>query len=149
MSTQGKQSPNILQVDKRGKDTQKTEQLKDYLNGLKYHPPVSEHGTIARSFGVPNYRPIFRADAVRRFINATHSEPTTAATVSNLTGITHKYLCQLKKNLEEAERIKVVGFGQCETTRSHGVQYLSSNPDNWNDDYPKSNQISLFSDDSN
>lgn len=149
MNTQGKQSPNLLCGEKRGKDNQKKEQLKDYLKGLKSHPPVNEHNAIAKSFGILNYRTIFRDDAVRRFINTTHTEPTTAATVSKLTGITHKYLCQLKADLEKAERIKVVGIGKCPTTLNHGVQFLSSNPDNWNEDYPKSNQINLFSDDSN
>ena len=129
---------------RQDKSSDKIEQLKTYLSGLKLHPPVREHNTIARSFGVLMYKSIFRADAINRFIKTTYTEPTTSATVSKLTGIKQKYLCQLKRQLEKAERLKVVGIGKCHTTLSQGVQFLSSNPNNWDEEYPKSNQISLF-----
>jgi hypothetical protein len=139
------QSQNITRPSKeQDKDSHKTELLKNYLSSLKLHPPVREHYSIAKSFGVAFYKPIFRADAVRRFIKATYFEPTTAATVSKSTGITHKYLCLLKRQLEKSEHVKVVGFGKCPTTFNQGVQFLSSNKNNWNNNYPKSKQINLF-----
>lgn len=119
------------QLNSQDKDTDKVEQLKTYLSSLKLHPPVREHHTIAQSFGVLMYKPIFRADAINRFIKVTYSEPTTSATVSKLTGIKQKYLCQLKRQLEKAERLKVVGIGRCPTTLNQGVQFLSSNPKVW------------------
>ena len=134
---------------KQRKDNDKIKQLKAYLSSLELHPPVREHYTIARSFGVVVYKSIFREDAIRRFIKATFTEPTTAATVSKLTGITHKYLCQLKRKLEKAERLKVIGLGKCPTTFNSGVQFLSSNSGDWKDNYPKSNQLDLFNNEKN
>ena len=136
-------SGNIIPVSK---NSDKIEQLKTYLSGLKLHPQISEHHLIAKSFGVFLYKPIFREDAINRFIKITFSEPTTSATVSKLTGIKQKYLCQLKRYLEKIERIKVVDIGRCPTTFSQGVQFLSSNPQIWKEkEVPlKSNQIKLF-----
>lgn len=108
------------------------EKLKSYLSGLKFHPDVKEHSTIAKSFGVSGYKIIFREDAVRRFLKAIHSEPTTAATVEKITGIRHKYLCDLKRQLEKRKLLKVVYLDKCPTTYSDGVQFLTSNPDHFN-----------------
>lgn len=127
MNTKSKHSLKIPLKIEQDKGTDKKGQLKKYLSGLKFHPPVKEHYLIAKSFGVGNYKPIFKADAVNRFLTIIGKEPTTAATVSKLTGITHKYLCQLKRSLEKEERLKVIGIGRCETTGSMNVQYLSSN----------------------
>lgn len=133
------------QLKRQSKDSYKVAQLKKYVASLKKHPPVREHYAIAKSFSVLNYRFIFRQDAIRRFINATHFEPTTAATIEKLTGIKHKYICQLKSQLEKSNLIKVVGTGNCGTTGSSNVQYLSSNPEHWEKEFSTNyNQLTLF-----
>lgn len=124
---------NTRQSQKQVKDSHKKAQLKKYLSGLPFHPPVIEHYSIAKSFGVLHFRQIFREDADRRFISSIFSEPRTAATVSKLTGITHKFLCQRKRSLEESGVIKVLYLDRCATTGSSNVQHLSSNPDHWDD----------------
>lgn len=112
--------------DGQGKDTNK-ERLTAYLKTLSRFPGVLEHPIIARSFTVTNYRPIFRANAIRRILNKTFIEPLTAATISKQTGLNHKYICRLKRELEKRKQIRVIDFGQCPTTLSKGVQFISSN----------------------
>lgn len=106
-------------------DKSKYTKLLAYLATLPLHPKVIEHRGIAASFGVVNYRPIFKADAERRLLMAIANEPNTAATISKLTGITHKYVCQLKRALEAQGRIEVIGLCQCPTTGSRNVQLLA------------------------
>lgn len=114
----------------QGQFTKNEAKLWAYLLKMPKHPKVIEHKGIAASFGVMNYRPIFRADALRRILNETSKEPVTAATISKHTGLTHKYVCQLKRALEEQGRIKVASLGKCPTTGSNGVQFLLSDLQN-------------------
>lgn len=114
----------------QGKYTENEAKLWAYLLKLPKHPKVIEHKGIASSFGVTNYRPIFRADAFRRLLAETTKEPVTAATISKRTGLAHKYICQLKRDLEEQGKIEVIGLGRCPTTGSSGVQFLLSNQSN-------------------
>lgn len=111
----------------QGQFTKNEAKLWAYLLKLPRHPQVIDHKGIAASFNVSNYKPIFRADALRRFLFETSKEPTTAATVAKRTGLAHKYICQLKRTLEEQGRIKVICLGRCPTTGSNGVQFLLSN----------------------
>lgn len=136
MESNQENNPNKRQ----GKDKGNVEQLKEYLLGLKTFPPVNEHFVIARKFNVKSFKPYFRNDAIRRFLEGVFLEPKTVATVSKLTGIEHKYLCQLKSSLESGNKLKVVHLGICPITTSKGVQFVSSNLEFNYDD----NQLGLF-----
>lgn len=111
----------------RSKYTENEAKLWVYLLKLPKHPQIIEHKGIAASFNVSNFKPIFREDAYRRLLIETSKEPTTAATIAKRTGLTHKYICQLKRSLEKQKCIEVIGLGRCPTTGSNGVQFLSSN----------------------
>jgi len=109
----------------QGQFTKNQAKLWVYLLKLPKHPKVNEHKGIASSLGVVNYRPIFRGDAERRLLETITQEPTTAATISQKTGIAHKYLCLLKSSLEEKGLIEVIGLVTCPTTNSRNVQLLA------------------------
>ncbi|KAA2218546.1 hypothetical protein [Maribacter flavus] len=116
-------NPNALDGN-RVKDSK--QKLISYLDSLKFHPNVKEHKTIAQSFGFPSYKEIFRQDAIRRVLQATSTEPTTAATIEKLTGVKQKYVCQIKRQLEKSGELAVAYLGKCPTTGSTGVQFLTS-----------------------
>lgn len=106
-------------------DTNK-KRLLSYLCNLSKFPEVIEHKTIAQSFEVSNYQGIFKQDAIRRLIEKTAIEPKTASTLTKETGINQKYICRLKMQLVNEKRLFVTYIGQCPTTLSRGVQFLSS-----------------------
>lgn len=124
----GKKTNGLSSCDgEQAKYTENEGKLWTYLLKQPKHPQIIEHRGIAASFKVPNFRPIFREDAYRRLLFETSKEPTTAATIAKRTGLTHKYICQLKRKLEKQKRIEVVSIGRCPTTGSNGVQFLFSN----------------------
>lgn len=106
-------------------DTNK-KRLLSYLCNLSKFPEVIEHKTIAQSFEVSNYQGIFKQDAIRRLIEKTAIDPKTASTLTKETGINQKYICRLKMQLVNEKRLFVAYIGQCPTTLSRGVQFLSS-----------------------
>lgn len=97
-----------------------------YVRESKYID-VLEQSAICKSFGLP-YRPsVFRQEYTRRIIQFLKENTTTASTVSKQTGIPQKYICQVKRNLEDKGRLKVVKFDRCPTTGSPNVQFLTTN----------------------
>ena len=101
-------------------------QLKKYVRDSKYID-ILEQATICKSFGF-TYRPsIFREEYTRRFIIFLKENTTTTSTVAKMTGIPQKYLCQVKRNLEEKGRLKVVKYDRCPTTGALNVQFLTTN----------------------
>ena len=116
---------NTFQQKRQPQDTNK-KRLLSYLQTLSKFPEVIEHKTISQSFEVTNYRPIFKNDAIRRLLEHTLNEPKTASTLTEETGINQKYICRLKKQLVDEKRLFVAYIGQCPTTLSRGVQFLSS-----------------------
>lgn len=116
---------NAFQHKRQPKDTNK-KRFVSYLQTLSKFPEVIEHKTIAQGFEVSNYKGIFKQEAIRRLIEKTAIEPKTASTLTNETGIKQKYICRLKKQLVNEKRLFVAYIGQCPTTLSRGVQFLSS-----------------------
>jgi hypothetical protein len=100
--------------------------LESYLQKLYKFPEVIEHKPIAQSFEVSNYQVIFKQEAIRRLIENTAIEPKTASTLANETGVNQKYICRLKMQLVNENRLIVAYIGKCPTTLSRGVQFLSS-----------------------
>jgi hypothetical protein len=111
---------------KRQPQFKNKKRLTSYLQTLSKFPDVIEHKTIAQSFEVSNYKGIFKQEAIRRLIEKTAIEPKTASTLSKETGVKQKYICRLKKQLVNEKRLFVAYIGQCPTTLSRGVQFLSS-----------------------
>lgn len=109
----------------QGKSTDK-KRLLSYLQTLSKFPEVIEHKAIAHFFDVSNYQGIFKQEAIRRLIEKTAIEPKTASTLTKETGINQKYICRLKMQLVNEKRLFVAYIGQCPTTLSRGVQFLSS-----------------------
>ena len=116
---------NAFQYKRQQQDTNK-KRLISYLQTLSKFPEVIEHKTIAQSFEVSNYQRIFKQEAIRRLIKKTDIEPKTASTLTKETGINQKYICRLKTQLVNEKRLFVAYIGQCPTTLSKGVQFLSS-----------------------
>lgn len=116
---------NAFQHKRQPQDTNK-KRLASYLQTLSKFPEVIEHKTIAQGFEVSNYQGIFKQEAIRRLIEKTAIEPKTASTLAKETGINQKYICRLKVQLVNEKRLFVAYIGQCPTTLSRGVQFLSS-----------------------
>jgi hypothetical protein len=133
------------QSNRQDKDNHKIEQLKAFVSQSKYIK-VMEQRRICESFGLPYLVNIFREEYRKRFYDYLNKHTTTVATVSKATEIPHKYLCEVKAHYENKGMLKVLYTDRCPTTGSKGVQFVSTNPDVWNNDdlKPKSNQISLF-----
>lgn len=134
-------SPNKRQ----GQDNEKIEQLKAYVQQSKYIDVLEQRGVCA-SFGLPYMVNVFRDEYRKRFYEYLKSNITTVATVSKVTGIPEKYLCQVKSYFESRKMLKVLFEDRCPTTGSKGVNFLSTNPADWDDPslLPNSNQTSLF-----
>jgi hypothetical protein len=134
-------NPNIRQRQYN----EKIEQLKAYVKQSKYIK-VLEQRKICTSFGLPYLVNVFRAEYRQRFYNYLKKHTTTVATVSKETEIPHKYLCEVKAYYEKKGMLKVLYTDRCPTTGSKGVQFVSTNPNIWNDPMlePQSKQISLF-----
>lgn len=116
---------NSFEQKRKLQDTNK-KRLVSYLQTLSKFPEVIEHKTIAQTFKVSNHQGIFKQEAIRRLIENTANEPKTASTIANETGVKQKYICRLKAQLVKEERLFIAFIGQCPTTLSRGVQFLSS-----------------------
>jgi hypothetical protein len=129
----------------QGKYNEKLSQLKQYVTQSKYIEPL-EQINVCRSFGLPYLKNVFRDEYRKRFYTFLFTNVTTCADVTKHTSIPQKYLCECKAYYENKGLLKVVGLGNCPVTNSRKVQFLSTNPNNWNDGFllPKSNQLNLF-----
>ncbi|MBC5842461.1 hypothetical protein H8R23_13675 [Flavobacterium sp. F-380] len=129
----------------QGKYSEKLSQLKKYVSQSKYIEPL-EQIKVCNSFGLPYLKNVFRDEYRNRFYTYLFNNVTTCADVTKQTSIPQKYLCECKAYFEKKKLLKVVGFGNCPVTNSRNVQFLSTNPNNWNDAFllPKSNQSNLF-----
>jgi len=133
------------QVSKQDKLNNKFEQLKEYVKKSPYID-VLEQPIICRSFGYDYIKSIFQQEYRKRFYNYLMTNTTTIATVSKETNIPHKYLCEVKFHFEEKGLLQVVMMDRCPTTGSSNVQFVSTNPEVWNnpEQLSKSNQTKLF-----
>lgn len=139
-------TPHNLKPFKKGhgKFSEKREQLKQYVRNSPYIDNI-EHPIICAHFGLPLIKSVFQEEYRNRFYNILKDRTTTAATVSKITNIPHKYICECKAYWEKRGLLKVIGLGVCETTGSKGVQYLSTNKEEWDSTkIPGDNQINLF-----
>ncbi|NGY38862.1 hypothetical protein FQU23_015265 [Flavobacterium sp. XN-5] len=129
----------------QGKYNEKLNQLKQYVSQSKYIEPL-EQIKVCRSFGLPYLKNVFRDEYRKRFYTFLFTNVTTCADVTKHTSIPQKYLCECKAYYEKKKLLKVVGLSNCPVTNSRNVQFLSTNPNNWNDAFllPKSNQLNLF-----
>lgn len=129
----------------QGKYNEKLSQLKQYVSQSKYIEPL-EQIKVCRSFGLPMIKDVFRQEYRKRFYNYLYENITTSADVEKNTSIPQKYLCECKAYYEKKKLLKVVGLGNCPVTNSKNVQFLSTNPNLWNDAFllPQSNQLNLF-----
>lgn len=121
------------------------ELLKAYVRESKYID-VLEQPKICANFGLPYHVNVFRQEYRQRFYKYLRNHITTVATVSKITGIPHKYLCEVKAYYEKRNLLKVLYYDKCPTTGSSNVQFVSTNPEYWNDPnlIPKSKQTRLF-----
>lgn len=120
------------------------ENLKAYIKTIPYVSPL-EQMKICADFNLTYKKNVFSTEYKNRFYLYLFSNTTTNATVSKETGIPHKYLCECKAYYEKQNLLKVVGLGKCPTTGTIGVQFLSTNPKEWDKkDLFKDNQLNLF-----
>lgn len=129
----------------QGKYNEKLSQLKKYVSQSKYIEPL-EQIKVCNSFGLPYLKNVFRDEYRNRFYTYLFNNVTTCADVTKQTSIPQKYLCECKAYYEKKKLLKVVSLSNCPVTNSGNVQFLSTNPNNWNDAFllPKSNQLNLF-----
>lgn len=129
----------------QGKYNEKLSQLKQYVSQSKYIEPL-EQINVCRSFGLHYLKNVFRNEYRKRFYDFLFNNVTTCANVTKHTSIPQKYLCECKAYYEKKKLLKVVGLGNCPVTNSKNVQFLSTNPNMWNDVFllPQSNQLNLF-----
>lgn len=129
----------------QGKYNEKLRQLKLYVGQSDYIEPL-EQIKVCRSFSLPMIKKVFRQEYRKRFYNYLYENVTTSADVTKHTSIPQKYLCECKAYYEKRKLLKVVGLGNCPVTNSKNVQFLSTNPNMWNDAFllPQSNQLNLF-----
>jgi hypothetical protein len=132
-------------VNGQGKYNEKLNQLKQYVSQSKYFEPL-EQIKVCQSFGLPYLKNVFREEYKKRFYDFLFDNVTTCANVTKHTSIPQKYLCECKAYYENKKLLKVVGLGNCPVTNSKNVQFLSTNPQIWNDAFllPKSNQLTMF-----
>lgn len=144
MSTANTHSLNA-NGNEQGKYNEKLSQLKQYVSQSQYIEPV-EQIKICQSFGLPYLKNVFRNEYRKRFYDFLFENITTCANVTKHTLIPQKYLCECKAYYENKKLLKVVGLGNCPVTNSKNVQFLSTNPNTWNDVFllPKSNQLTIF-----
>ncbi len=127
---------------------QRKDSLKQLRNYIKSNPYIEilEQPKICASFGLPYVVKVFREVYRKRVYDYLNEHLTTMATVCESTKIPHKYLCEVKAYYEKRQLLKVVYLDKCPTTNSKNVQFVSTNPNVWNDDTvkPKTNQMQLF-----
>lgn len=142
-------SINTNSLDPNGngqsKYNEKLSQLKKYVSQSKYIEPL-EQIKVCNNFGLPYLKNVFRDEYRNRFYTYLFNNVTTCADVTKQTSIPQKYLCECKAYYEKKKLLKVVGLSSCPVTNSRNVQFLSTNPNNWNNAFlqPKSNQLNLF-----
>lgn len=138
---------NSLDPNGNGKSkyNEKLSQLKKYVSQSKYIEPL-EQIKVCNNFGLPYLKNVFRDEYRNRFYTYLFNNVTTCADVTKQTSIPQKYLCECKAYYEKKKLLKVVGLSSCPVTNSRNVQFLSTNPNNWNNAFllPKSNQLNLF-----
>lgn len=129
----------------QGKDSNKKEQLKAYVKQSKYID-ILEQPKVCNSFGLPYLSSVFEREYTNRFIGYLNKKPSSRFEVFKATGIPEKYLCQVKKRLENNGKLKVLYCGYCNIVKKHDIQILSTNPKHWNnlDLLPDSNQLKMF-----
>jgi hypothetical protein len=129
----------------QGKYNEKLNQLKQYVSQSKYIEPL-EQIKVCQSFGLPYLKNVFRDEYRKRFYDFLFENVTTCANVTKHTSIPQKYLCECKAFYENKKLLKVVGLSNCPVTNSKNVQFLSTNPNMWNDAFllPQSNQLKMF-----
>jgi hypothetical protein len=115
---------------KYNKDTNSLDHCKDSLRKyLESRPYINqiEYPEICKKFGLPYLPSIFRQVYYKRIFQLIiDNGPLTMATVSKITKIPQKYGCYVKRNLEKNGYVKVYELGQCPTTGSHGVQFITA-----------------------
>lgn len=138
---------NSLDPNGNGKSkyNEKLSQLKKDVSQSKYIEPL-EQIKVCNNFGLPYLKNVFRDEYRNRFYTYLFNNVTTCADVTKQTSIPQKYLCECKAYYEKKKLLKVVGLSSCPVTNSRNVQFLSTNPNNWNNAFllPKSNQLNLF-----
>jgi hypothetical protein len=129
----------------QAKDNDKNAQLLAYIKQSKYID-ILEQPKICNSFHLPYVKSIFEKEYSKRFYDYLHKKPSSRFEVFKITGIPEKYLCQVKKRLEEKGTLKVLFEGYCKVAKKNNIQILSTNPNHWTntDLLPKSNQIKMF-----
>ena len=129
----------------QGKYNEKVNRLIVYVRQSPYIEPLIQIEVCVK-FGLPYLKYVFRNEYRKRFYDFLYNNVTTCADVEKHTNIPQKYLCECKAYYEDRKMLKVVGFGICPVTKSKNVQYLSTNPDNWDnpDLLPQSPQLKMF-----
>lgn len=137
---------NTRQPIRQDKYRDNIQKLKEYVHSNPYIK-LHEQASICRSFGLDYKKYIFETEYRNRFYDYLKKNVATTAMVSKATGIPEKLLCYFKAYYEKKGMLKVVYLGVCKTSpRSRDVQYLSTNPEQWDntDLDPNSNQLKLF-----
>lgn len=122
-------SNNAFQHNRQDKD-KKIKALKKYISEQPYIP-IQDQPKICEAFGLPPLRKVFRQEYKQRFYDYLYENIATVATVEFVTGIPQKYLTTCKTYYENKGLLQVVDSGQCPTTLSLNVQFLSTNPEDW------------------
>lgn len=121
------------------------ELLKKTIANSEYIDVIRQR-EICAELGLQYLVGLFRIEYRQRFYDYLKKHTTTVATVSKETKIPHKYLCEVKAYYQNRDLLKIVMYGKCPTTGSNNVQFLSTNPEVWENSslLPKSNQLKLF-----
>lgn len=127
---------------RQNKGTDKIAQLKTFVNQSEYID-VKEQPNICNSFGLSYLKGVFQNEYRKRFYEYLKKHTTTVATVSKVTNIPHKYLCECKAFYENKGLLKIITLGRCPTTGSNNVQFVSTKPDEF-ERITYSNQLKLF-----
>ena len=113
------------------KSKESIEKLKATIKNSPYIPLLEQH-SICKELGLTYKKALFSNEYKKRFYNFLFNTTTTVAAVSKATNIPHKLLCQYKRYYEKRDKIEVVFLGECPSTGSKNVQFLSTNPLEWN-----------------
>lgn len=105
---------------------QKVKALTQYLESNKTFDKI-EHPAICSMFNLPYLPIVFAKVYYRRMLDTIKQHgPITAATISKMTGLQHKYVCQIKRAQCREKLIYVSHLGKCPTTGSLSVQFLAA-----------------------
>ncbi len=107
------------------------QQLKNYVRKSPYIC-TTEQAKVCKSFELPYLKDIFRQEYRMRFYTYLFKNTTTCSSVEKATSIPQKYLTHVKAYYEKKGLLKVVGVGICPITKRKNVQFLSTNPQDWN-----------------